>query len=91
MSLLFNFEKVFSQTNCNLLKHTTWIFYQKKENKRTPLKIEGIKIVDKTSIPVVIVECGFLSNAEEANLLNDDSYQRKIVDGIVNGIEEYYQ
>ena len=63
----------------------------KKENKRTPLKIEGIKIVDKTSIPVVIVECGFLSNAEEANLLNDDSYQRKIVDGIVNGIEEYYQ
>lgn len=62
-----------------------------KENKRTALKIEGIKIVDKTSIPVVIVECGFISNPEEAKLLQDDNYQLKLVEGIANGVESFYK
>lgn len=60
-----------------------------KDNNRTPLKIEGIKIVDKTNIPVVIVECGFISNPEEAKLLQNDEYQTKLVEGIVNGVEEF--
>ncbi|MBQ9314693.1 MAG: N-acetylmuramoyl-L-alanine amidase [Clostridia bacterium] len=62
----------------------------KKENTRTALKIDGIKIVDKTNIPVVIVECGFISNAEEAELLQNDTYQSKLVEGICNGVEEFY-
>ena len=62
-----------------------------RENKRTPLSIEGIKIVDKTNIPVVIVECGFLSNAEDLRLLQTMEYQEKIVNGIVEGINEFYE
>lgn len=61
-----------------------------RPNKRGSLKIDGIKIVDKTNIPVVIVECGFISNPEEAQLLQDEQYQLKIVQGIANGIEEFY-
>ena len=56
------------------------------ENKRTALKIEGIKIIDKSIIPAVIVECGFLSNQEECKLLQDESYQEKIAEGVKNGI-----
>lgn len=63
----------------------------KKQNNRTALKIEGIKIVDKTNIPVVIVECGFISNPEETKLLQDNNYQIKLVEGICNGIEKYYE
>ena len=59
------------------------------ENKREALKIEGIKIVDKTTIPVVIVECGFLSNPEECTKLQDENYQTKLVEGIVLGIENF--
>ena len=59
------------------------------ENKRTPLKIEGIKIIDKSKIPAVIVECGFLSNSEECNLLKDENYQEKMAEGIKNGIQKY--
>lgn len=59
------------------------------ENKREALKIEGIKIIDKTTIPVVIVECGFLSNPEECKKLQNDNYQSQIVNGIVCGIESY--
>ena len=61
------------------------------ENKREALKIEGIKIIDKTTIPVVIVECGFLSNTDECTKLQDENYQMKLVNGIVLGIETFLQ
>lgn len=60
-----------------------------RDNKRTALKIEGIKLVDKATLPVVIVECGFLSNEEEKELLKTDEYQTKIAEGILNGIKNY--
>lgn len=59
------------------------------DNKRKALKIEGIKIIDKSQIPAVIVECGFLSNTEECNLLQDENYQEKMAEGIKIGIQKY--
>lgn len=41
-------------------------------------------------VPSTILEMGFLSNSEEDKLLADDSYQNKIVEGIVNGLENYF-
>ena len=41
--------------------------------------------------PAVIVECGFLSNENEARLLGDSEYQDKITKAIVEGIREYLQ
>lgn len=65
--------------------------FVERENSRQALKISNIKIVDKTNIPVVIVECGFISNVDEARLLQDDEYQDKLVEGICAGIQKYYQ
>ena len=42
-----------------------------------------------TDRPLVIVECGFLSNREEANRLCDDLYQEKIALAINTGVIEY--
>lgn len=61
-----------------------------RKNKRLALPIEGIKIIDKTNIPTIIVECGFLSNEEDLRLLQTEEYREKIVDGIVDGIKEFY-
>jgi len=61
-----------------------------KENKREALKITGKYIVEHVEIPIAIVECGFLSNPEEANLLGQDEYQNKIAWGIYNGIMDYF-
>ena len=39
--------------------------------------------------PIVIVECGFLSNPEELKALQNDGYQKKAVQCILDGIESY--
>ena len=62
----------------------------KKENKRVPLKIENIYLVDNVEIPISIVECGFLSNEEEEKLLQTEEYQNKLATGICVGIMNYF-
>ncbi|MDI6799950.1 MAG: N-acetylmuramoyl-L-alanine amidase [Actinomycetota bacterium] len=39
--------------------------------------------------PVILVEMGYLSNKGEDALLNTDDYQRKVAQGIFNGISEF--
>ncbi|OAA94846.1 germination-specific N-acetylmuramoyl-L-alanine amidase precursor [Clostridium coskatii] len=40
--------------------------------------------------PSVLIECGFLSNAQEKNKLVTDEYQNKIADSIARSVKEYY-
>ncbi len=42
-------------------------------------------------IPQVIVECGFLSNYNEEQMLKSEQYQLKIADIIAKSVEEYYR
>lgn len=55
------------------------------------MKINDIYIVKKVEIPISIVECGFLSNKQEEQELQQDSYQNKIAWGIYTGICEYFK
>lgn len=41
--------------------------------------------------PAVIVECGFLSNREEARKLSEEEYQNRVAKAIAEGIIKYYQ
>ena len=61
-----------------------------RENKREALKITGKYIIEHVEIPITIVECGFLSNPEEEELLMEDEYQNKLAWGIYNGIMDYF-
>lgn len=48
-------------------------------------------ILKKTEVPVVIAECGFLSNYEEADKLADGEYQQELAEAVVKGILRYLE
>lgn len=45
---------------------------------------------NKLNIPGVLIECGFLSNYKEKELLKTPKYQQKLAKGITKGIINYY-
>ena len=60
-------------------------------NHRQAKENTSYYILKTTEIPSVIVECGFLSNAEEEKLLNDAGYQEKLAWAIYCGILDYFE
>lgn len=59
------------------------------ENTRVAKSNDSYYLLKKTSTPIVIVECGFLSNSEEAQKLSSDYYQEKLAWAIHLGILQY--
>lgn len=53
------------------------------------IKAEEWFVVRNSNMPSVLVEVGFVSNAEEATLLNDKTYLQKTAFGIYNGISAF--
>lgn len=49
------------------------------EKKRTALAKGDVFLLRDVMTPIIIVECGFLSNSDEAENLKKDNYQDKIV------------
>lgn len=50
----------------------------------------SIYILDKATVPCVLVECGFLSNERELSLLTDDEYKKSMAYCIYLGFCEFY-
>lgn len=63
--------------------------FLKKENKREVKSISDIYLTKHVKIPLVLVECGFLSNSEETKLLQTESYQNELAWSIYIGLMDY--
>lgn len=59
--------------------------------KRAPQSNTNYYLLTRTPTPTVIVECGFLSNPTEADLLTQDEYQSRVAHSIFLGILSYYE
>lgn len=59
------------------------------ENKRQVKANDSYYLLKKTGVPIVIVECGFLSNSAEAEKLCSPGYQDRIAWAIHMGILQY--
>lgn len=59
------------------------------ENHRQAKANESYYLLKRTVSPTVIVECGFLSNPQEAALLVSEDYQNRIVWAIHMGVMEF--
>ncbi len=61
------------------------------DNQRVAKKIDGgVFLLKNTQVPSVIVECGFLSNPQEAEFLKKDEYRQKLAWGIHLGIIRFF-
>lgn len=58
-------------------------------NQRKAKANQSYYMLKKATCPIVIVECGFLSNQKEAKLLVEEEYQRKMAWAIHMGIMQY--
>ena len=61
------------------------------ENNRKAKANDTYYLLKRTKATTIIVECGFLSNWEEAELLSDEAYQEKTAEAIVEGIKAYIE
>ena len=62
--------------------------------KQTEADDRGVKTADytvivRTEMPAVLIETGFLTNSTECELLKDEEYQKKLAEGIAEGIILY--
>ncbi len=62
----------------------------REENSRTVKAAgEGIFLMEHITLPAVLVECGFLSNHEERELLKTEAYQTKLAMSIYGSLLTY--
>ena len=52
---------------------------------------EDCYILQKASVPATVLQVGYLSNTQEAILLQKDDYRQRIADGIYNAILKAYE
>jgi len=59
-------------------------------NRREIKPVKDFLILKAVSLPTVLVECGFLSNPDEEQLLLTDQYQELVAWAILLGILDYF-
>ncbi|WP_404453176.1 N-acetylmuramoyl-L-alanine amidase [Virgibacillus necropolis] len=70
-------------------------YVQKELIKETGADDRGIAygdfyVIRQTFKPAILVELGFISNQEMEQLLQTNAYQKKLVQGMVNGLLKYF-
>jgi len=53
------------------------------------VKTADFRVIKNTNMPAALVECAFVSNSEEAELLKSDSFQEKCATGLFEAIKKF--
>ncbi|MBP1999607.1 N-acetylmuramoyl-L-alanine amidase [Paenibacillus shirakamiensis] len=53
------------------------------------VRYSSLHVTRETTMPAVLLECGYLSNKNDAALLYTNDFQNRVAEGIVMGIKEY--
>lgn len=73
----------------NALQQQFVFLLQPDNTRETKLVGDELYLLNNTKCPCVMAECGFLSNAEEAQKLESESYQKQVAFTIMTGIFEF--
>jgi len=72
-----------------LIKSSNSKFLQKENSRETKPAGTNIFLLHKAPVPAVMVECGFLSNPKEAELLDTDAHRMKIAGVIFSAMTDF--
>lgn len=79
-----------SQTLAESIKNSVVGLIQPDNTREIKPADKRIFLLEKSEIPSVVVECGFLSNKEEASKLIKDEYQSQMAFCVYCGITDYF-
>lgn len=80
-----------SQTLAERVQSYTRSYLSPDNHRLAKRATSSIFILDRIRIPAVLVECGFISNREEAKLLGDAGYQKKLSALLAAGLYEEFR
>jgi len=72
-----------------VIQKNTVSLLQPNNNRLAKKAGSSIYVLDKIETCAVLIECGFISNYEEAMMLNDGKYRNKLAFVIASSIYEY--
>ena len=80
-----------SESGFNLAKSVQESICQSFENARDYVSVGDYFVLNYSSIPAVLVECGFLSNPSEERNLQDEEYRERFCYCLLIGILSYFK
>ncbi len=78
-----------SKVLASLVQSSVQHLLQPDNHREIKKATNGIYLLHNATVPSVLVECGFLSNPEERELLKDTEYQQKMAFAIMLGYWNY--
>ena len=78
-----------SYTLAELVREANKIHLQPDNNRKTKAATSSIHLLHNATCPAVLVECGFLSNADEAALFETNEYRKKVAFMLFSSIIEF--
>ena len=80
-----------SESGFNLAKSVQEAICQSFENARDYVSVGDYFVLNYSSIPAVLVECGFLSNPSEERNLQDEEYRERFCYCLLMGILSFFK
>lgn len=68
-----------------MMKH-----FKEDLNTKRKLITTDLYMYKNTTVPGVLIECGFITNPDERYLMQTEKYQKKIANSITNSVIEYF-
>ena len=75
-----------SQITAERIRQTCTRFLPEAGNREIKQASSSIYLLNNVKSPAILIECGFISNAEEEKLLCDNSYQNRLCAVICSGL-----
>jgi len=66
-------------------------YYRQHNNRENVVQSARFRVLYQAEMPAVLVELGFLTNADECRRLLEESFQEQVATALYNGIASYFQ